>query len=340
MENNLKKYDSKLKEYYEKKDYSKIFDMYLMYEKEVCEVRYLIYALFETGNWDEFSRIVDIHNEDLFLWEDSSKIFGYKGLVAFGSGQYDEAKSNLLISAKQNGEYSDFALEWLLTLKLTKFDFVNRQKMNFHFSNELGLEMKKQFIRKYLDAYYRITKYLPNKCNKSIDIYVFLGWVDDIGNRLSYANTALCTIHVNVNDDAGHELTHIISSYNLSIKLKFIEEGMAEYYDDLIRGYTINDDFYELSLYDCCEKFSLLNKDYTYLFARVFISHVFEYYEGNLDAAKPILESCSYEDMLMEVSGCLNCLEKRTKKTIRKLKETNRCGKLTYIGRSDLYTLP
>ena len=71
MENNFKKYDSKLKEYYEKKDYSKIFDMYLMYE--ICEVRYLIYALFETGNWDEFSRIVNIYNEDLFLWEDSIK---------------------------------------------------------------------------------------------------------------------------------------------------------------------------------------------------------------------------------------------------------------------------
>ena len=107
----------------------------------------------------------------------------------------------------------------------------------------------------------------------------------------------------------------------MSIKLKFIEEGIAEYYDDLIRGYTINDDFFELSLYDCCEKFFLLNKDYAYLFARVFISHVFEYYEGNLDASKPILESSFYEeDTLMEVSGCLNCLEKRTKKNNTKIK--------------------
>ena len=69
---------------------------------------------------------------------------------------------------------------------------------------------------------------------KKIDVYIYCGRRDVLGNNLSYANPFFSSIHVNKDEDAGHELAHIISHYavtRINNKSKLIQEGIAEYFN-------------------------------------------------------------------------------------------------------------
>lgn len=325
--------------YYKHKEYNKIFDCFLSDAHDSIDIIYLLYALFETGHWNGYTKLFRLHISKIESLYDTSRLRGYNGLLLFSNGQYEQAKANLQNAVDQAGEYSFLAKEWLNALQLKTFEYSTVERLNFHYTSELTLEQRKHFVNKYLSAYDRITKIFPYKKQKNIDVFVFAGWKDNIGNNLSYANTHLATIHVNNTDDAGHELAHILCKETLSINNTFIDEGLAEYFDDLIRGYKIILRTPKPTLQDLFTKFRDYDQDFSYLYARVFISCVFKYYNGDIEAARRILEASSVKQLHSNSAVDLSLISTHTQNTFSDIVVNKRKGAYVYVGRSDLFAL-
>ena len=105
--------------------------------------------------------------------------------------------------------------------------------MNFYFTDKISDVQITSFVNKNKKAYKHIQSMFNCVLPKKIDIYVFNTECDNLGNTLSYANPALCTIHTKLEHTYGHELAHVIYWYlhpNI-IKTRFIDEGIATYFD-------------------------------------------------------------------------------------------------------------
>lgn len=325
--------------YYKHKEYNIIFDLFLSSDTYDADIRYLLYALFETGNWDGYTKLFELHISEIELQYDTSKLRCYNGLLLFSNGQYDRSKADLQNAIDQAGEYSIQASEWLTTLQLSTFEYTTIDKLNFHFSPELTLAQRESFADKYLCAYNRITKFFPYKRKKNIDVFVFSGWKDNLGNNLSYANAKMATIHVNNDDDDGHELSHILCKETFAINSIFIDEGLAEFFDGLIRGYKIGPLASPPTLNDLCQNFRTYDQDYSYLYARVFISCVFEFYNGNIQAARRMLEASSIEQLHNNSCNALGQITTNTEKMFAHLVAIKRRAAYVYVGRNDLFSL-
>lgn len=328
-----------IKRYYQNKEYSKIFEVFSSSEHNCVNIKYLLYALFETGNWKEYTKLFELYRTEIESICDTSRLRGYSGLLLFGEGNYTQAKANLQKAVDEAGEYSTSASEWLTTLQLSTFIYKSMGRLNFHFAPELTLEEKNSFADKYLNAYDRITKVFPYNRGKNIDVFVFTGWKDNLGNNLSYANSRLATVHVNHNDDAGHELTHILCKESFSINTAFIDEGVAEYFDDLTRGYKIVMQTSEYTLSDLFTNFRDFDQDFSYLYARIFVSCLFEYYDGDIEAAREILEASTIKQIGNNAAVALSKVATKTQNVFRKMVEIRNKEGYVYVHRDDLYTL-
>ena len=71
--------------------------------------------------------------------------------------------------------------------------------------------------------------------NLKIDVFVYRSNNDNIGNRLSFANPPLLTIHTQFKHTKGHELAHLFVNNiyeGVNSKNRFIDEGFAEYFNE------------------------------------------------------------------------------------------------------------
>lgn len=326
-----------IKHYYQTKAYKRIFESYLAGLHDVENLRYLLYALFETGNWQGYIKIYTSHIEEIEVLKDLSRLLGYFGLAAYINGNYTTAKEYLKRAASENGEYSQSANKWNRTLQLDDFSNTVVGRMNFHFDNTLTMGQRNAFIAKYQEAYSRIEKFFPYRRKKQIDVFVFDGWKDTIGNNLSYANAQLSTIHVNVDDDWGHELTHIMVRDNLSIRSSFIDEGLAEFFDGLIRGYR-RDHFPPVySIDELYENFRSYDKDFAYLYARIFIAVLFEHMDGNCEKIRDVLEAPSVNAMHPTTRALVDLIVKKADTTLRLLMDSKKEGLYLMVGPKDLF---
>ena len=166
---------------------------------------------------------------------------------------------------------------------------------------------------------------------------MFAGWKDDLGNHLSYANEKMLTIHVNKDDDAGHELAHIICKKIIKIGSRFIDEGLAEYMDDLVRGYRITINGIKPDMATLYSSFASIDQEYAYFFSRIFVSSVFECFEGDLMKICPVLEISDFNELNNKMPQETEAIMKIFDKNVNRLLSNNRFGELVYVGRADCY---
>lgn len=328
--------------YYLKKDYLKLFDYYLTTTDAIVDMRYLLFAMFETGQWDFFLQIYQRHfyrNYTNYSNVDMSRVNTYLGLIMYSNGNYDGARQQLNRAITIHGEFSDSAKEWLVALQLETFSPVTIDRLNIHFDCTLTNMQKTDFINKYREAFSRIETLFPWKGKKNIDVFVFSGWIDNIGNRLSYANNHLANIYVNVDDDAGHELAHLLCKSTLKINSIFMDEGLAEYCDGLNRGYAIFNvpkvpTFSELFL-----SFRTYNSDFAYIYSRIFISCLFEVYNGMIEKTKIFFEATTPNEIMDKEPMMLDIIINHVDELLQRLKISNAKGQYVYVKRQDLYDI-
>lgn len=300
---------------------------------------YLLYALFETGNLKLFSTLFYSKIKELEMICDTSKIYGYMGLYLYSKGKYFESKKNFVLSLKREGVFSQSSKEWIKVLQLDCFEPHSIGYLNYYFGSKITQKQRRDFIKKYTRAYNRITKWLPNKHNKKIDVFVFSNWKDNIGNGLSYANRQLATIHVNIDDDEGHELTHILCRGNINIPSRFVDEGIAEYFDGLIRGYEVDHVYIPPRWKNLFYDFSSLTRDVAYLLARIFIACTFKYYEGSVQKTFQLLELMFKEGTIELEDYNVDVIYQNVEKVFNRLSTIKRKGKMIYVQKKDLFDI-
>lgn len=114
---------------------------------------------------------------------------------------------------------------------------VDSKHFIFHFPSNSIVKNKDQFINNHEQAYAKLNSFLetslPQKINYFVWNYSYEAEKFGIG-VLSFALPELCLVHVHAAESIGHEMTHLLTYYlpgSTGIKTKFINEGIATYFD-------------------------------------------------------------------------------------------------------------
>lgn len=128
---------------------------------------------------------------------------------------------------KFNGK-DEFYKNWLT---------VNSRHFIFHFPPNSLVTNKQQFADNHEQAYAKLNSFFNTSVPRKTDYFVwnYSQEAEKFGiGVLSFALPELCIIHVHAQQSIGHEITHIITHYmpgSTGIKTKFINEGIATYFD-------------------------------------------------------------------------------------------------------------
>ena len=128
---------------------------------------------------------------------------------------------------KFNGT-DNFYSDWIITKSA---NFI------FHFPPKSLVTDRKQFAENHEQAFAKLNSFfnsnVPNKINYFVWNYSQDAERFGIG-ELSFALPEFCIAHVHAKQSIGHEITHIITHYlpgSMGIRTKFINEGIATYFD-------------------------------------------------------------------------------------------------------------
>ena len=128
---------------------------------------------------------------------------------------------------KFNGK-DEFYKNWI-TVKSSHFIF--------HFPPNSLVIHKQHFADNHELAYSKLNSFFNTSISKKIDYFVwnYSQEAEKFGiGVLSFALPDLYIIHVHAMESIGHEMTHLITHYlpgSSGIKTKFINEGIATYFD-------------------------------------------------------------------------------------------------------------
>ena len=114
---------------------------------------------------------------------------------------------------------------------------VNSMHFIFHFPPNSLISDKQKFVDNHEQAYSKLNSFFNTRIPKKIDYFVwnYSQEAEKFGiGVLSFALPDLYIIHVHAMESIGHEMTHLITHYlpgSSGIKTKFINEGIATYFD-------------------------------------------------------------------------------------------------------------
>lgn len=178
------------------------------------------------------------------------KIQRYIGLANYLLGNYEKSKIAFEVGRKDDQE----CIMWTQLMFPTLYEIHEMREINFYFIDRINQVNKKLFMLKTMKAFERIKRTIGrNYCEKKIDIYIYAGRYDTLGNSLSYADNGLKMIQTSINEVNGHEIAHIMfnSIYKHMVRNRFIDEGIATFFSEEI------DFSYYLKRY--CRQIPLLN---------------------------------------------------------------------------------
>ena len=114
---------------------------------------------------------------------------------------------------------------------------VNSNHFIFHFPPNSLVSNKQQFASNHEQAYAKLNSFFNTRVPQKIEYFVwnYSQEAENFGiGILSFAVPQFCIIHVHAMQSIGHEITHVITYYlpgSTGIKTKFINEGIATYFD-------------------------------------------------------------------------------------------------------------
>lgn len=115
-------------------------------------------------------------------------------------------------------------------------------------------------------------------------MYAYKEPLDKIGNRLSYANPAMCMIQTNIYHTMAHEQAHVIYSYLYPHiqKNRFIDEGIAVYFNKPYRGDIVEDikkcHVFNIDVKKLWENFTYYERDVAYKVSGLFVGYLIHRY--------------------------------------------------------------
>lgn len=220
---------------YETQQYGKIVDIYQRSEiNNNCTPEMNLFAGFvftEIGMPQKAVQCL-ISLDKLYFTSYVGKINRYIGLSYYMFGEYKLALSFFERGVCEKDNECELWKKLLYPVqeerRITKYAI-------FHFTDKFDVLNEKIFIAKNLEAINRISRFIGNyNLNKKIDIYVYAGRRDSIGNPLSYADNGLMAIHTHISDARGHEIAHLLFNniYKYMIRNTFIDEGIATFFNE------------------------------------------------------------------------------------------------------------
>jgi hypothetical protein len=279
----------KISRFYKKKNFRELLKYSEIRYNKLTSVEkiYLCLAIFELGFLDEFLDLFEYFfskNQlviEKYLFERNSeeycKLILYKALAHFGLGEYANAHINIRESISMSRLYSSEAKKWEELLCLSGLSdpsyFIENNNLRFYFMDKSNEQEIAFFIKKYQVSYDDITFFFRSTPRKKTDVYIYKGRKDVIGNRLSYSNPHLGTIHANLYDENGHELTHVICqsfSENYSDWDPFVKEGIAEHFNSSCYEIDVTKFPSTMDLFNVWTRFSDYNVQVSYPIAKLF----------------------------------------------------------------------
>lgn len=229
--------------------------------------------------------------------------FVYLGLAYYMEGNYYKAYRNFKLCVDMGTAESKNAYDWIVHLDLENFekvDLYELPQMNIHFMEKFAKREKYSFIQKNLKAYEYINSNINVKFKKKIDVFVYRSNNDNIGNRLSFANPPLLTIHTQFEHTKGHELAHLFVNNiyeGVNSKNRFIDEGFAEYFNEqqiydetkihnVLEGANVN-------IYCYWNNFEQYSPDFSYQVAGCFVG--FFIYKMGIEKSQLLMRNQEYK---------------------------------------------
>lgn len=160
----------------------------------------------------------------------------------YGLGKISEAK-NVYEKAKEipGTKNSDNELKYWGILfgfdELYKdWKTVESKNLIFHFQNTISEENIKSIVSSRQDAFDKINSFFKSELPKKIDFFIWDlpgNYNPHLNKNLGFTNPEFCISHNRTNQSAGHEIAHNILHWRNpnSLKLRFINEGIAVYFD-------------------------------------------------------------------------------------------------------------
>lgn len=170
-----------------------------------------------------------IHSTNKVLKQVSSEkykelIHYWRGMYYFSEGKYEHSKS----------EFRQTDSKWLEYFFPPNEYRYEVEKFIFHFVHDISVKQRTRFIHVYQKNYDRLAPRIYNgEFPKKIDVYIYTGENDSLGNKLCYADRKLLTINTTLSIKGGHELAHILLGYRYSGNKinEFLDEGLATWLD-------------------------------------------------------------------------------------------------------------
>lgn len=232
------------------------------------------------------------------------EILLYLGLAYYMNGNYYFAYEYLKQCSELDKIESENANNWIRHLDLSaceSIDVLSLDKINIHFMEHFEKREKYIFISKNLLAYKYLSSCINTDFQKKIDIFVYQENIDNIGNRLSFANPPLLTIHTQIGHTKGHELAHLFVNNifgGVKSKARFVDEGFAGFlnekkvYNEMkvveILGKKC------INVYDYWENFEKDSVSFSYCVAECFIG--FFVYKIGIKDANLLMKYQRYHD--------------------------------------------
>lgn len=220
--------------------------------------------------------------------ENHCMLFGeytkYYAICLYAVGRYRESKE-IFYKMLEHPLWEVEAAEWIELLDLKdSMRIIETSVLRFHFDKEITRRRQLAFVKMNMQSFRLLEKVFCVSLPKKVDVYVYERTCDNLENKLSYANPALCMIHVNYYHTHGHELVHVMSHHlhEYMIKSRFIDEGVAVYFDKPYYGNIFDDikkaHFQEADVFDVWKNFSQYAQEYSYKLAGLFVGYLIHIY--------------------------------------------------------------
>ncbi len=306
-----------IKELYEKRNYALMFPdkTLILDEYSDDEKLYIGYALLELGDPHAALTVLHAITDQTVIKSSNGKINRYCGLCYYMLGDLEQANLELKSGCNREAACNDWEQLLFPVMQTERTE----RNFNIHYVGSFSTAEQNYFAQKCSDAYYDLIARIGCNFNSIIQIYVYWNHIDSINNPLSYANTALKTIHINYLGNIKHELVHVIANniYPHTHKNRFWDEGLATYFSYDVDNWEayVNANSQKIVILDVKKLWNNFRAygdsvctEYLYIFSGAFVGFMIKIY--GIEQIRKFLFNQSYEFAVQHFPSLENVISK------------------------------
>ena len=197
-------------------------------------------ALVDNGQYAEAIPFLKFVAENDNTWRQAWSV-GYMCSAYFMLSDYENSKAAVQIAMQLNitENATKYAAKRLLLFGFDSFfdnwKISETKHIRFHFQNRSDSEIE-TFIQSRETAYEKINNFFGSSLPKKIDFFVWESKEDALKilrQNPGFTDPQYCVVHAYYQQTKGHEITHAISNYSVTMvrKTGLINEGTSVYFD-------------------------------------------------------------------------------------------------------------